>query len=307
MSSTQLAYWRQGMIVGNLGDALNPWLMSQLGIGYERYRREPDTGDVLFAIGSVLDDFWLEPLLSTPGRRGVVWGSGVRTADASFDRSRLDVVAVRGPTTAKVLGVGHGVPWGDPGLLTAELWTGRSVERSTGGTVWVRQYDTNRIADVDLRALGCNEQVSMRVWNPVCDLSPVVGAPLRRISPFRIRREYERFRAGPLRALRSSVPGSLDHAIAAIAEAEFVLADSLHGAVIAESFGVPWAVHDLAADRVAARWDDWFGSFGLEPSFVADARAGARWHDRVRSQLDDFDLAPLRDSIDELRERLGQR
>lgn len=51
--------------------------------------------------------------------------------------------------------------------------------------------------------------------------------------------------------------------IAALAGARLVLTESLHGAILADAFGVPWRGFAVSRNFSAAKWADWTASLGL--------------------------------------------
>lgn len=77
-----------------------------------------------------------------------------------------------------------------------------------------------------------------------------------------------------------------------IAGCSFLFCESLHGAIIAQSYGVPWAwwkgLHGWSA---GFKWADWFGSLGAEPKGFAltDLRRAQRWAARVSLKTPDAD------------------
>jgi len=75
-----------------------------------------------------------------------------------------------------------------------------------------------------------------------------------------------------------------------ICASRFVFCQSLHGAIIAQAYGVPWAWWRGFHGRMASfKWRDWFGSLGAEPaSFRLGDLAGAeRWSARTRLRTPD--------------------
>ncbi len=54
--------------------------------------------------------------------------------------------------------------------------------------------------------------------------------------------------------------------IARIAAAELVLTESLHGAVLADTYGVPWIPFATSRNFGTSKWVDWMASLGLELS-----------------------------------------
>jgi hypothetical protein len=78
---------------------------------------------------------------------------------------------------------------------------------------------------------------------------------------------------------------SYEHVIDAICASDFVFCQSLHGAIIAHAYGVPWAWWRGFHGRVAKfKWHDWFGSIGVAPrSFLlSEEKPARRWADGLR-------------------------
>lgn len=57
--------------------------------------------------------------------------------------------------------------------------------------------------------------------------------------------------------------GTPEKVIAALAGARLVLTESLHGAILADAFGVPWRGFAVSRNFSTAKWADWTGSLGL--------------------------------------------
>ena len=77
-----------------------------------------------------------------------------------------------------------------------------------------------------------------------------------------------------------------------ICESDFVFCQSLHGAIIAEAYGVPWAWWQGLHGRLATfKWHDFFGSISVPPqSFrLCDLAKARRWRDATRSKVPDLD------------------
>ncbi len=88
--------------------------------------------------------------------------------------------------------------------------------------------------------------------------------------------------------------------VADIRRCEFVFSQSLHGAILAEAYGVPWAWWKGFHGRLATfKWQDWFASLGAEPrSFRLAQLDKARLDaDRRRAILPDADA--LADALTE--------
>lgn len=115
----KLFYFRSADGVPNFGDELNPWLWRlMLGDAID------ESGDTLFTgIGTVLND------RLPPARHTWVFGSGVGfgTGTPAVDHS-WTFYCVRGPQSARALGLPASAAITDPALLIAELVEGPSPQ-----------------------------------------------------------------------------------------------------------------------------------------------------------------------------------
>lgn len=71
--------------------------------------------------------------------------------------------------------------------------------------------------------------------------------------------------------------------IEAISGARFVLAGSMHAAIVAHAYKVPFAL--LGGDYIDCppKWEDWFSSINLgKPVFVKDVVEGREWYQKVK-------------------------
>lgn len=124
--------------INNFGDLLGPWIVARmravLGLG-----RAVSAEQRLLTVGSIINPY---------AREGdTVWGSGIHGNRLPLEKPipALDIRAVRGPLTARILRESdNSVPevFGDPGLLIPHLWTDTElgIHRRSGGTVVVPNY-----------------------------------------------------------------------------------------------------------------------------------------------------------------------
>jgi succinoglycan biosynthesis protein ExoV len=87
--------------------------------------------------------------------------------------------------------------------------------------------------------------------------------------------------------------------VARIAAAKFVAADSLHGAIVAQAYGVPWAPCSTWGQRPTLKWYDWLAYLGVPPpdSFTVDADDAKAWWNRCGRTGRVRDLKPLLDAF----------
>lgn len=62
--------------------------------------------------------------------------------------------------------------------------------------------------------------------------------------------------------------GTPKDVIASIAAADVVLTESLHGAILADVYGIPWSVFGTSANFGTSKWVDWLAQFDMEFSPV---------------------------------------
>lgn len=130
-------YWWDG--VPNFGDAIGPDLVrALLPVDNIRHARAGDEG-VLLGPGSILD-------YASKFRDVVIWGTGF---DPHYGRPQIKnatILAVRGPLTAKALGINVPV-LGDPGLLLPEIYplkpTPNDVALYRITALFENDYETN--------------------------------------------------------------------------------------------------------------------------------------------------------------------
>jgi hypothetical protein len=94
-------------------------------------------------------------------------------------------------------------------------------------------------------------------------------------------------------------------AIGRLAGARFVLTGSLHGAILAQAFGVPWACYDDGYLDAPAKWTDWGAYLGIEIERVATLEQAERWWERIGQHGRVRNLQPLIDAFPYPRPRTG--
>lgn len=64
--------------------------------------------------------------------------------------------------------------------------------------------------------------------------------------------------------------GEAKAVIRAIAQSEFIVAESMHGAILADAFRVPWVAVSTSPSINSFKWSDWAGSVGVDyqPRYV---------------------------------------
>ncbi|MEL6828111.1 MAG: polysaccharide pyruvyl transferase family protein [Pseudomonadota bacterium] len=197
--------------VPNFGDDLNALLWPQ--IAPELFKSDQD-GIGFLGIGTIVGK-------QLPNlRKLIVFSSGAGYNPASFAGHDVEVVCVRGPYTAKRLGLAETLAVTDGAILSPLIF---EAAPKNGKTLVIPHWETIR---------GCEQ-----IWQKVCD------------------------RAGM--ALCSPIQDA-ETVIREISAAELVLTESLHGAILADTYGVPWIAWASTGNFSEFKWMDWMSSMRLD-------------------------------------------
>lgn len=202
---------------GNVGDDFSPWL-------FERALGKPSPGGtLLFGVGSILTQGFLDSAGPAKGRGIAVFGSGARSPRELPDMTPAwQIYCVRGPLTAQAAGLSTDAYIADPGLLLARILP---MPTDTSGPVGIVPYFRS----------------SEMAWQRIADR---LGWTL--VSPRLSVEAFARKIAGCSR----------------------VFCESMHGAIFAESYGIPWrpvAGSSLSGEGKthAFKWTDWSAAIGV--------------------------------------------
>ncbi|OZI32028.1 hypothetical protein CAL29_29780 [Bordetella genomosp. 10] len=191
---------------------------------------------------------------SAPMPRLIAWGLGVRDEGSLSPeaQARIEVSAVRGPISASELKLGMNVPIGDPGLLMPALYSPRRNEHAASRTICIPHFHDRR---TDAAILAASQ----------CDL-----------------------------VLRASIPNDLheiERFIDSLTSADFVLCGSLHAAILAVAYGVPFAYWDSGNIDLPIKWKDFSASIGIDAPFAATLDEGRKiWSGQIEGHIQ---LPPL--------------
>lgn len=254
----RVVYWRQSDEVQNFGDHLTDYLLDRL---FLHTARRP--GEVRI-IGSMLHDFFVSARPDVPallrgqeGPRLIAWGGGVREPGGISPeaRARMQILSVRGPVSARELGLGPEVPLGDPGLLLPALYAPRRDAHLAGLRICVPHFhDTRRDAEI-LAQSGCDAV-----------LRPGIA------------------KGG------AAVEAFLD----SLTSASFVLCGSLHAAIAAAAYGTPFAFWDSGRIDLPLKWQDFAESVSIPTRFVPHVEAAITHHrDEIAPRLKLPSLWPM--------------
>lgn len=264
----------------NLGDYLGVVTVAALGFQcVDPKQTGPhilNAGRCLLPIGSVLGMKvlqWLDGPLD-------VWGCGWKGDALPADvMNRAVFHAVRGPRTLAGLGLLPDTPLGDPALLLPQLCLRQA--RHHHRTLFIPHIFHMDGPDAGRwrRNTGCDEVLSIRVvsaWPPrgsiaLRDLADLLRTQIR----------------------LGVVPHTAWWTVDRIIGADFVLTGSLHGAVLAQAYGIPWAAYDHGLGGVPEKWLDWAEYLDVNLVQVANLVEGLRWWERYGVHGRIRDLQPL--------------
>ena len=211
-----------------------------------------------YLLGSVLDDgLVLRDLTHLPSPDGLLayWGCGARSANGISEglRSRLAIFGARGPRTREALGLPLDTPLGDPGFLVPLLHHPLPDSRTRGRSLCVPHFMDPTPPDVMTEKTGVDVTIRPCVQN--------MDDEVRMVD--------------------------------AIASADFVLAGSLHAAILACAFGRPFAFLDRGFVDTPFKWRDLADLLQIELQFAADLPQALEQSQRVSKAIRRPALLPL--------------
>jgi succinoglycan biosynthesis protein ExoV len=199
----------------NVGDELNAWLWPAL-LG-----DLPDSHDdgVLLGIGTLLNRQFC--MRVQHARKVSVLGTGAGYGAPPATDTQWSFYAVRGPRTARALGLPAETAVADAAYLLATLDWARWRGQVEGKVVVVPHHRSLRLLD----------------WESVCR-----EAGLVLLSPLLPAEDFMR----------------------ELASARLVLAEAMHGAILADIVRVPWVAFSFGRQFSEDKWRDWSEAFDLD-------------------------------------------
>ncbi|EKS28240.1 polysaccharide pyruvyl transferase family protein [Afipia felis] len=236
----RVQFWLKGQDTQNFGDALARIFFDKIFLPIGAH------GGAVFLVGSVVDDMWIEPSLAAyAGAKPSFWGCGIRSLEGlkPSNREQIEIFAVRGPISARKLGVERQVPMGDSALILPAIYRPKKRLDFKGESICIPHFNDTR-PDSDLLSVsGCDRIVR-----------PNIGTD----------------------------PANVYDLIDIIASADFVLSSSLHGAIVAAAYQRPFAFWDSGeAIDVPLKWEDFAASVGCSARFAKTKEEGRKIFDRT--------------------------
>jgi hypothetical protein len=237
MQDPRIIHWRQGEPEQNFGDFFTE-LMAQEVFLFPRV-----DSDIYRIVGSCISEWMIWDDLLKLGRqdngRISYWGCGLRDETPIHPNvvERCRFHGVRGPLSRDVLGLPLDTPLMDPGLLAPLIHTPRPVPRASGRVLCMPHIADPKGDDELLKMSGAQAVVRPAVKNDVEELRKLLDV---------------------------------------IASAEFLLTGSLHGAIFACAYNVPFAFWDNGHLDISFKWRDFAGSVGIPSVFVRNVEDGLK-------------------------------
>ncbi len=251
----RLIWWLQGEERQNFGDFLTEFLWNHLA---DRIRVP---GDGYRLIGSAIADGIVHADLHGLGNwehgRIVFWCCGMRDEQPLSPESvaRSVFCGVRGPLTRDVLNLPPSTPLGDPALLLPIMYDPRPNARTKGKAVCSPHF----------RDATCDER-----------LLESTGAEVI------------------VRPSIANSPEALTQIVDELASADFVLAGSLHAAIVASAYDVPFCYFDNGNVDLPFKWRDFSASVNIGTFFVDNIAEGKRIYETaIRPRLRKLLLFPI--------------
>ncbi len=89
-------------------------------------------------------------------------------------------------------------------------------------------------------------------------------------------------------------PRGVESSIRMLAGAHFVLTGSLHGAILCQAYGTPWAAYEDHGIDAPAKWQDLAALLDIDIALVRTVAAGEAWWDRTGQWARPPELEPFR-------------
>jgi succinoglycan biosynthesis protein ExoV len=200
---------------GNFGDDLNIPFFEHILPEYKSVLRDKS----LYGIGTLLNN------VHGDIKNSIILGSGFGYGDSvSIDWSTTKVFGVRGPLTAKKLGLDpNQYVIGDPAMYLKNMPC-----FMTGPSYGYKRVVALHHKSAELWDFSKNNDTGLFFLDPgMCDIQSYISI---------------------------------------IRGADMVYAESLHGAIIAATFGIPFTPISIKTSLEKKKWDDFYASIGVEPA-----------------------------------------
>ncbi|WP_022950594.1 polysaccharide pyruvyl transferase family protein [Leucothrix mucor] len=206
-------------------------------------------------VGSVIANVVIDNDLSEGYEKIVYFGCGARGSKIKPDfLQKCYFCSVRGPLSRALLGLPDDTPIGDSAFMLPMLYEPKESPEGRSGVLLVTHFNETRTDDELLKLTGCDS-----------------------VLPTVIEKNHE----------------SVERLIDQIANSSFVFTSSLHGAIVAAVYNIPFAYWSSSEVNVPFKWKDFSLSIGLDCEFHERLEDGVLWYEKEKIKLIKPDSADL--------------
>jgi len=262
MKKINIFLFKSGTKIENFGECLCKEIINKLGFEPNSYSNiYPPTGVfeyILTGIGGLLNHEYYSKFFSK-AKKWYIWGSGANCngegGKVSQDvlKNKCIISLLRGPLTKEYYGIKDDVLLGDPGYLTSYFF---KFPKETKKNVLINHWWDAHASNVKKPILGVDIHLS----------------------------------AGLNPDKTGSFSKSFTYMLNSIANANIVLTSSMHVAIVAYSYGVPFAMVakrgcDLATEW---KWSDTLLNIGISKKIVLckSIEEGFNWYNSVKDEIE---------------------
>jgi Polysaccharide pyruvyl transferase len=240
-------YWLKDQSEQNFGDSLTDLFLDEMFMG------AAIQVPACRIIGSTIADFIVEQDLGPPSPENngplVFWGAGLRDVNSLSHRAQARCVfaSVRGPLTRARLGLGPSIPIGDPAHMLPAFYQPLPSLNFQSKLICMPHFHDRRSDEVLLSISKADA-----VLRP--NISPGVS--------------------------------NIKNVIDAICASDFVLSASLHGAIVAASYGKPFCFWNPGHVDLPFKWHDFAASVDIGAVFAQTVEEGQSFYEsHIRPRL----------------------
>lgn len=164
--------WFKSNYGNNWGDALNPILINKISNKEVKWIDFEEDIPKYLCIGSILE-------FSLPNT--IVWGSGFLSSDRYLTYIPKNIIAVRGPLSAKILKERHNINvdiFGDPSYLYKDFYTPKFSKKYKLGIVpHYIDYQNVLKSNSDYRIINILDPIN-KVIDDICECESIISSSL---------------------------------------------------------------------------------------------------------------------------------
>lgn len=211
------------------------------------------TPETVHLVGSVISDWYIKAQKKL-GRSIGFWSCGMRdTFCCEKHRNYATYLGVRGAYTAAALGLSKEKIVGDLGLLFPFIYPSKRTQQE-GKFITIPHFHDKRSDLEILNTYGGSDVLRTNIAN-----------------------SYE----------------AVDNFLDELNSASFILTASLHGAILAYAYGIPFALLNSGSIDCPFKWVDFMSTTGMTTHFAQNLDEGLAWAEKNKIPKQHFNVRPL--------------